>query len=340
MVDADSLVSDGGPVAGDLVSGDPVAPDAAPLIREFPLPASPNQVAIGADANVWFTSAADNLIGRMTIAGEVTTFPLSTPRAVPLGISTSPDGHVWFTESSSNRIGRITRERSDRHIPRDDRRFRASTSWLGPMETCGSRNGPRGRSAASRPSGQITEFPLRVLFNPTAITVHSDGTLWFVEAQHIGRMTTSGAFTDFDVSMYEPREITPGPDGNLWLTAGYSQCPHSHRHDVRTADRGCLPGPAGESGRHHHRCRWQRLVRGRSSPRQHRAIVGDRSVVEVPDPNPPCAAPRSLLGPGREPCGSRRAAAGASPGSPCPDSRSWRQGQRTLSCRRREQRPR
>ena len=52
-----------------------------------------------------------------------------------------------------------------------------------------------------------------------------DGALWFLEGTKVGRVTTSGAFTEYPVPPTPGRvypgilsELTVGPDGNLWLT--------------------------------------------------------------------------------------------------------------------------
>ena len=49
-----------------------------------------------------------------------------------------------------------------------------------------------------------------------------DGNLWFTESgsNQIGRITTTGTITEFDVSTLnsEPSGIAPGPDGYLWFT--------------------------------------------------------------------------------------------------------------------------
>src|SRR5260370_24884826 len=71
------------------------------------------------------------------------------------------------------------------------------------------------------PAGTYTEFSL-----PTAGTQHvwiatgPDGNLWFTEdnVNQIGRITPSGAITEFPVSGGRPFGITTGPDGNLWFT--------------------------------------------------------------------------------------------------------------------------
>src|SRR5258708_12067255 len=48
-----------------------------------------------------------------------------------------------------------------------------------------------------------------------------DGNLWFTEfwANRIGRMTPSGALTEFPIPTPEsaPRGIVAGPDGNVWF---------------------------------------------------------------------------------------------------------------------------
>jgi len=79
-----------------------------------------------------------------------------------------------------------------------------------------------GASAAS--ASTVTEFPI-----PTpnsfarTITKGPDGALWFTQfdslAHRIGRITTSGAVTEFPLPGDRgPLGIAPGPDARLWLT--------------------------------------------------------------------------------------------------------------------------
>ena len=49
-----------------------------------------------------------NNIGRITTAGVITEFPISTAPSFPGGITAGPDGNVWFAENYGNNIGRIT----------------------------------------------------------------------------------------------------------------------------------------------------------------------------------------------------------------------------------------
>jgi streptogramin lyase len=56
--------------------------------------------------------------------------------------------------------------------------------------------------------------------HPTGITAGPDGNIWFVESEHVGRMTPSGGLTTFTIpgSKVSAKGIAAGPDGNLWFT--------------------------------------------------------------------------------------------------------------------------
>jgi streptogramin lyase len=80
----------------------------------------------------------------------------------------------------------------------------------------------------------IAEFSIpTTASHPTRIAAGPDGDLWFIEtfANKIGRITTSGAITEFSVSPISPAasvelmDITAGPDSNVWFsnTASSSQ---------------------------------------------------------------------------------------------------------------------
>ena len=74
--------------------------------------------------------------------------------------------------------------------------------------------------------GTITEFPVTTSSSqPEGITAGPDGNLWFTEGlgNKIGRITTSGVFTEFPLAPpgspnSQPLGITAGPDGKLWFT--------------------------------------------------------------------------------------------------------------------------
>src|SRR5215472_5869839 len=73
-----------------------------------PTPSSTTQSgALGPDGAIWFIERAAAKVGRMTLDGQFTEYPL-TPGAFPNRIVAGPDGALWFTELFGNKLGRIT----------------------------------------------------------------------------------------------------------------------------------------------------------------------------------------------------------------------------------------
>jgi streptogramin lyase len=178
----------------------------AGVITEFPLSAFSNDpgscngktgtncpayITSGPDGNLWFTEFAGNKIGKITLAGVITEFPVPTPHGGPTGITSGPDGNLWFTEY--------------------DNTF-----------------GPIGKIGKITPAGVITEFTIPSSpAHPHGITTGPDGNLWFTEAgttNNIGRITLAGVITEFPLITpdSEPRGIVTGPDGNLWFAESVS----------------------------------------------------------------------------------------------------------------------
>ena len=214
------------------------------FFTEFSLPRSsgtPEGIASGPDGNLWFTqselsTALFFLIGRITTAGVITEFPTTFPTWRPYDITAGPDGNLWFTEaapSPANRIGRIstTGTLTEFSLPVDSEVLRGGF----PIRITVGRDGNLwytkygykiGRITTS---GVITEFPVS---KPTyGITAGADGNIWFTEQTYerstgepasaaIGRITPDGVITEFPIPTPSsvPRDITEGPDGNLWFT--------------------------------------------------------------------------------------------------------------------------
>ncbi|HLJ84229.1 MAG TPA: hypothetical protein VKT51_08685 [Candidatus Eremiobacteraceae bacterium] len=70
-----------------------------------------NEIATGADGNLWFTTFGSSLpgtgIGKITPAGVATCF--STSRPFTAGIVAGPDGNIWFAEPQApTMLGKIT----------------------------------------------------------------------------------------------------------------------------------------------------------------------------------------------------------------------------------------
>lgn len=159
------------------------------LVKEFPVGTAANNIAYGADGNLWYTESGD-AIGRMTPKGKVTNFQVGSAAYGPWDIALGSDGNMWFTDRTPNgssfvdAIGRIT------------------------------------------PSGSVTLFPINASEGDVAvhdITLGPDGNVWFTEefANRIGKITPSGSITEFSSGITQNStvvDVTGGPDGNVWFT--------------------------------------------------------------------------------------------------------------------------
>jgi len=155
------------------------------MLQEFKLPSragEPRGIVSGPDGAIWFTESDG--IGRITMAGALTEFPLpqGNGSGTPYQIAVGPDHNLWFIEYSPamGRIGRLT------------------------------------------PSGHLTEFATPGQGGLQWITAGPDGALWFTadSSNTIGRITTSGSVTGYPLPSLraQPVGITAGPDGNIWFT--------------------------------------------------------------------------------------------------------------------------
>ena len=71
-------------------------------------------ITAGRDGALWFTEIGTGKIGRITTAGDVTEFDITTANMHPLSIACAPDGALWFTEANGTRGPAITQIRVGR----------------------------------------------------------------------------------------------------------------------------------------------------------------------------------------------------------------------------------
>ncbi len=168
------------------------------------LPGSlPGQLALGADGNFWMADGGAGIasIERVTPAGVATDFPLTGGNVALGGGVLAGDGNLWF-EFETNLV----------------------TSQMNGL-------------LSISPSGVITDYPLSIAqisccANSGNVALGPDGALYFLyESDHVGRMTTSGAFSSFQIGMAVapsvgggayPNALAFGPDGALWISTGNS----------------------------------------------------------------------------------------------------------------------
>jgi streptogramin lyase len=75
-------------------------------VTTFPSPAYANiDLTACTDGNLWFTALEPNLVGRITTAGVVTSWPQTFE---PGAITCTPDGRVWVVEGQAGQIAQGT----------------------------------------------------------------------------------------------------------------------------------------------------------------------------------------------------------------------------------------
>jgi streptogramin lyase len=201
----------------------------------------PFWIAPGPDGNMWFTDTAGNVVGEITMQGEVTVHRVGKGKT-PYAIVTGPDGNLWFTENTANRVGVVNPQGQLIHeynAPGSDPRPTGiSVAPDGAVWFAASTGGETvennlGRIDAEGNVESIELFPCSCF--ATGVTFGPDGNMWATEELGVSggsangtidRITADGKTVDrFPMPIEEgedqglPAFIAPGPDGNVWFTA-------------------------------------------------------------------------------------------------------------------------
>lgn len=144
--------------------------------------AFPEDITLGPDGNIWYTAngpTINNRVGKVTTSGSFTEYPNRTGGSKTLrAITKGSDGNVWYSE-------------------------RINSSGLN-------------RIVSVTTSGTVVgQYSLSGSNTPTRMTLGPDGAVWYASSSKIGKITTSGAITEYGSSGVE--DIINGPDGNLWF---------------------------------------------------------------------------------------------------------------------------
>jgi virginiamycin B lyase len=228
----------------------------------------PTSMTTGSDGALWFLIFRDNVIGRMTTAGVTTFYPIPFRWSGGIwgngSITSGSDGAIWFIANNGNDIVRMTTDGTITNIYPLSPGYGADAITSGPNGAlwliCGDHTTANEGICQLTTAGEFTYFPdpnfpgesgstgYRYFY--TNITTGPDGALWFTELATstsvggfskgwIGRMTTSGLFSQFQIPFtFQPETLTAGPDGAIWF-AGPEAC---GRIDVSTNTWECFQG--------------------------------------------------------------------------------------------------
>ena len=197
----------------------------ASTVFDLPAGAGAMDLTLGPDGALWFADAGLNQIGRMTLTGTVTEFPLPPTFGAPRSITVGPDRALWFT--GDHKVGRLDATGNGfRSYDLTDTPIGAIAAgpdgnlWLGVATTP---NLSSQSVAKVTLGGQVTEYPLP---NPHStgvldIVAGPDGAMWFTDEQanEIERITTAGVLTEYPLQpLSGPVGITVGWDRAIWFT--------------------------------------------------------------------------------------------------------------------------
>jgi streptogramin lyase len=180
------------------------------LITEFPIPTpgatgpatitSDNgclmcgfEITAGPLESVWFTIPAANRVGRITMAGVVTTMPVTTaPPASTTGtnisigaITAGDDGNLWITQNSDGKITRLTTDGVATAFALPSATSQPSSITPGPDGSLWIGNGT-GNALSQFVVPGVKSTPVITQFTiptagamPTSVAMGADGSAWF-----------------------------------------------------------------------------------------------------------------------------------------------------------------
>jgi streptogramin lyase len=185
----------------------------------------PIDIVAGADGAMWFAETSISAVGRLTVDGQYSEFPVRGPGDQHVyvdGLSVSPYKGIWF--GASHGVARMAVDGSYTTfaLPTQEN---AGATTTGPDGNIWFVEEVKKQIGRLTPSGEIATFrtvpPDDLNHFPKRITAGLDGNLWFTESPNrVGRITPLGDVTHFTVLTPDsgPWGIVCGPDGNIWFT--------------------------------------------------------------------------------------------------------------------------
>jgi len=180
-------------------------------------------IAAGLSGALWYGDIGLNDIVRLSTNGLTKVKTIPSSNATPEGIALGPNKAMWFTEWTQPDIGSITAKLRIKLLAVKGFGSQASHSVgmvQGPDKRIWFTTGSWGLAAHKAKKSATTLYTTGVDGeDPSGIGVGPDKNLWFVTftGPDIGKMTTSGKATTYNVGAYGGFGITAGPDGRMWF---------------------------------------------------------------------------------------------------------------------------
>jgi len=223
-------------LAGGLALSLQTAALAAPvgMLKQFKVPTAnsqPRAITNGSDGNRWFTegtefTGAPAKIGRITLAGAVTEFPVECNGCTITDIAVGPGDTLYFTSNDAS-LGSISTAEGTAGQQLASVPLPNSNALGGNLAVHGNdvwitdfNNDSLWRYNIT--SGQFTQF---LVPEPADVAVDSLGRVWFTAPLDgdIDRLDpATGAVSSTDAGGLIPRALAVATDGQVWFTARFT----------------------------------------------------------------------------------------------------------------------
>ncbi|MFI5735984.1 virginiamycin B lyase [Kribbella sp. NPDC051587] len=207
--------------------------DASGNVSAIAVQGSPYGICTGPDNALWCTLMSTDQVARVTVGGDVTTYPIGIDGGFPAMITATED-ELWFTVNQGNAIGRMTTAGVVTTYP-------LPTEGAGPV---GISAGPSAvwfveimadQAGRINADGKIEEFPLPAGSKPHAVVATADGGCWITlwGSGSLTRLDASGAV----VSTHElgegsePHGLAVDADGSVWVALESGSLAHIHAEE-------------------------------------------------------------------------------------------------------------
>jgi virginiamycin B lyase len=158
-------------------------------IESVDLPATatmPSMIIFGPSGTLWVSLNRANALARISHDARVTTHPLPTPGAGPVGLAAGQDA-VWFTDITAGRIGRIDDTRRVRELPLRDSACRPHAIVAAPDGGFWFTEWATSRVGHITPRGDVCHVALSPASEPHGLCIGPDGrsgSRWRPAASH------------------------------------------------------------------------------------------------------------------------------------------------------------
>jgi virginiamycin B lyase len=194
-------------------------------------------MATSREGNLWFAEVGHPgvpALGKVTFSGakSAVVLPASDAGGTINAVSTDTAGNVWYTlsgaTSGQSKVGKVASDGTVSEFPLPGSKESGGAAAIGPDGNLwvAVSGGSAGASLAKvSADGSIVEFPVAGASSLTWLASGTDGNVWFVDGQKIGKITPAGVVTEFPVPAptdgsgvdLTDAQLASGSDGDMWF---------------------------------------------------------------------------------------------------------------------------